>query len=144
MTGMEETAKNNNYAPLEARYKSEGERRIAAALHDYRVRFVYERVAPIMSEKGSYLVPDFYLPDLDTYIEFYGRAGNADYDRHTAAKTRVYERSGLRVVAVYPWDLCHRTWPKNLYAAVKTTSHRYGSIQVTRGIMNGYRRGRGY
>ena len=101
--------------PGEERLKSEGERRIARALTDYGLPYIYERRIPVPGQGGRrYLLPDFYLPTIDTCIEFYGRAGNVGYDERTTAKQRVYEQERLRVIALYPWDLCHRRWPQNL------------------------------
>ncbi len=102
------------------RFKSQGERLIAQTLDNYAIPFIYER--PITINDGDSrrtLYPDFYLTGFDIYIEYYGRAGNAAYDRRTNRKQAVYQTNGIRVIPIYPWDLC-QDWPANLMAALPT------------------------
>ena len=47
--------------------------------------------------------PDFYLPNFAIYIEYYGGAGQRDYDRGIDRKTGVYAANGLDVIPIYPW-----------------------------------------
>lgn len=96
------------------RYKSEGERRIAATLRQYHIPFVYEKRVSVEDHgRTRVLYPDFYLPGLDTYVEYYGRVGNEDYDRRSHRKQAAYQSNGFKVVDLYPWDLC-QNWPANL------------------------------
>lgn len=92
--------------------KSEGERRIAETLDRYGIRSVYEPRIPIRDDGVTrYVVPDFYLPDRGIYIEYYGRAGNAEYDKRTRWKESLYAANNVPVLALYPWSLC-QNWPK--------------------------------
>lgn len=96
------------------RFRSEGERRVAATLDRYGIPFVYEQSVTVNDNgKTRTLRPDFYLPHLGVYIEYYGRAGDADYDLRTSRKEAAYAANGIRVLPVYPWDLC-QDWPGSL------------------------------
>ncbi len=104
------------------RYRSEGERRIAATLEHYAVPFHYEQ--PVrMSVRGKTKTfrPDFYLPQFDLYIEYFGRVGNQHYDRRTAEKHAAYTANHLNYFALYPWDLI-QDWPNHLLDKLRTPS----------------------
>lgn len=96
------------------RFRSEGERRIGATLDQYGIPFVYEQKVPV-HDKGKVrtLRPDFYLPEFNLYIEYYGRVGNPDYDLRTQRKQEAYHANGIKVLPIYPWDLC-QDWPGHL------------------------------
>ena len=94
--------------------KSEGERRIAETLDQYGIPFIYEARLPLQVRGVTKTFrPDFYLPDLGVYIEYYGRAGNEEYDRRTSRKQAAYSASGVEVISIYPWNLC-QNWPTYL------------------------------
>jgi DNA helicase-4 len=92
--------------------KSIGERRIADYFERNNIRYVYEKEARtnalFFSSKISN--PDFYLPDYDVYVEYWGLV-NAD-DNHT--RTR-YVRS------------MKRKW----LSTTETTSSSYQYIHAT-------------
>ena len=95
-------------------FKSEGERRIASTLDKYGIFYIYERPVQVQTAGTvRYLRPDFYLPRYNVYIEYYGRAGNSEYDRRITKKQSLYTANGIRVISIYPWTLC-RNWPKYL------------------------------
>ena len=104
------------------RYRSEGERRIAATLEKYAVPFHYEQpVRMTVSGKTKTFRPDFYLPQFDLYIEYFGRVGNQNYDSRTAEKHAAYAASHLNYIALYPWDLV-QDWPNYLLDRLRTPS----------------------
>ncbi len=83
--------------------KSEGERQIASFLDKCGVRYMYE--APVVvTHHGKQRIwyPDFLLPDLSLYIEYFGLAGRPDYDLSIIEKMDAYANSGLQVIPVYP------------------------------------------
>jgi len=83
--------------------KSQGERRVAEFLDNYGIRYIYEKpVAILDGNKTKIWHPDFYLPDFGVYVEFYGLAGQPDYDRGIQRKTSLYSANGIDVVGVYP------------------------------------------
>ena len=87
------------------RYKSEGERKIAHFLGYNNIRYHYE--APVLinthDSKTRIWYPDFYLPEFKTYIEYYGLAGDPQYDLGIKKKELSYQKSGLDVISLYPW-----------------------------------------
>ena len=99
----------------ERAFRSEGERKVAAALGQYGIPYVYEQELPIRdSHRIRRLKPDFHLPTVNAYVEYFGRAGNDSYDRRTQQKMRLYTANRITVIPIYPWDLC-RSWPRPLY-----------------------------
>ena len=103
-------------------FRSEGERRIAATLNQYGIPFVYEKKVPVYDNgKIRTLRPDFYLPELNLYIEYYGRVGNQDYDLRTAKKQAAYAANNMNVIPLYPWDLLEN-WPNYLFDRLPTSS----------------------
>ena len=98
--------------------KSAGERTIATALDHYGIPFIYEPKLPILdSGRRRVFRPDFYLPNQDIYIEYFGRAGNDGYDLRSAEKMRLYEAHRYSLIPLYPWDLC-KGWPDGLLARI--------------------------
>ena len=99
--------------------KSTGERKIATALTQYGIPFTYEpKLAVQDGSRRRVFLPDFYLPTRNVYIEYFGRAGNDNYDRHSAEKMRLYQSNGHAVAALYPWDLCQK-WPGGLLERIR-------------------------
>jgi hypothetical protein len=88
------------------RYKSEGERKIADFLVCNNIRYQYE--APILinsyDSKARIWYPDFYLPEFKTYIEYYGIAGDPEYELGIKKKKLSYQKSGVDVISLYPWS----------------------------------------
>ena len=103
-----------------ARFKSEGERRIATTLHEYGIRYEYEQPLGVREKAALRTVyPDFFLPEFNLYIEYYGRVGNQHYDLRTAKKQAAYAANNLNVISLYPWDLIH-DWPNYLLDQLRT------------------------
>lgn len=104
----------NRASNQEQPYKSRGEYRLASLFSGYGIPFIYEpRISVADGTRKRTLVPDFYLPKAQAYVEYFGRAGSEEYDRRTTEKLRLYDQGGVNVVAVYPWDLA-RTKPNAL------------------------------
>ncbi len=101
-------------------FRSEGERRIATTLNAYGIGYEYERPV-VVDDQGitRTLYPDFFLPEFNLYIEYYGRVGNQDYDLRTAKKKAAYAANNLNVISLYPWDLLH-DWPNYLLDQLRT------------------------
>lgn len=89
------------------RFKSEGERRLAELLDSYDIRYRYEQGVLVEDKKKPKIWhPDFYLPEFGVYIEYFGLAGNQEYDLGIKRKKRIYSEMGLDVIPVYPWTFC--------------------------------------
>jgi len=120
------------------RFRSRGERHIAGTLDDYGIPFIYEqRVSVNDNGKIRILRPDFYLPEFNLYIEYYGRVGNQDYDIRTAIKKAAYAANNLHVISLYPWNLI-QDWPNYLFERLPippnhrplmSLSKRYAPVQ---------------
>lgn len=87
------------------KFKSQGERRIAYFLDDYSIKYLYEPAVLVNSADEKYRIwyPDFHLPEFGAYIEYYGLAGEENYDRGIKTKQSVYSKMGMEVISVYPW-----------------------------------------
>lgn len=143
-------------------FKSEGERRIGEFLDSYGIRYRYEQ-GVLVEDKGKPKIwhPDYFLPEFGIYLEYFGLAGEPDYDRGIKRKKKIYSEMGLEVISVYPWHFCD-DWRGYILDNIegiqnkrlKTFSEkRYGNprrplsySRVFRGKQMGYsaRGGRGY
>ncbi|MBU0628278.1 MAG: hypothetical protein KKC75_03755 [Nanoarchaeota archaeon] len=45
---------------------------------------------------------DWYLPDFDVYIEYWGLSGKESYDKRKDKKIRIYKNNGLKLISLYP------------------------------------------
>ena len=48
---------------------------------------------------------DFYLPDEDVYVEFWGMSGNEDYKKYKEWKRPLYQANGYKLISLIPDDL---------------------------------------
>lgn len=82
--------------------QSDGERRIAEWLTAHGVAYRYDAKFRIIGE--FQIRPDFYLPELDVYIEYWG-LDTPQYKMSMYKKQVLYQQEGKRLVSVYPEDL---------------------------------------
>lgn len=82
--------------------QSDGERRIAEWLAARRIAYRYDNRFRIV--KGYAIRPDFYLPEHDVYIEYWGMEGNLDYQIGMLEKRKLYQQAGKRLVSLHPAD----------------------------------------
>ena len=82
--------------------QSEGERRIAEWLTAHGLAYRYDSKFRIIAE--FQIRPDFYLPELDVYIEYWG-LDTPQYKMSMYKKQTLYQQEGKRLVSVYPEDL---------------------------------------
>ena len=91
--------------------KSNSERVIADYFSRRGIRYVYEQ--PAMGRWGFRKIsrPDFYLPDYNVYVEYWGLVNLPDnfarlrYEQSMRWKLVQYRRNGIRFVSLYPNDL---------------------------------------
>jgi hypothetical protein len=93
--------------------RSRAELRIADYFDRARVRYEYEREVRagfwIFTSKVS--CPDFYLPDHDLYVEYWGMLDVDDardrdrYERTMKYKMARYHQLGIKFISLYPRDL---------------------------------------
>jgi hypothetical protein len=82
--------------------QSEGERRIADWLTAHGLTYRYDAKFRIIAE--FQIRPDFYLPELDVYIEYWG-LDTPQYKMSMYKKQTLYQQEGKRLVSVYPQHL---------------------------------------
>jgi hypothetical protein len=81
--------------------QSDGERLIADWLSAHSIAYRYDERFRILS--GHAVRPDFYLPELDAYVEYWGM-DTADYKIGMLKKQQLYQQEGKRVISLYPAD----------------------------------------
>jgi hypothetical protein len=81
--------------------QSDGERLIADWLAAHNLAYRYDERYRILS--GHAVRPDFYLPELDLYIEYWG-LDTADYKIGMLKKQQLYQQEGKRLISLYPAD----------------------------------------
>ncbi len=81
--------------------QSEGERLIADWLSAHSIAFRYDERFRILS--GHAVRPDFYLPELDVYIEYWGM-DTADYKIGMLKKQQLYQQEGKLIISIHPPD----------------------------------------
>lgn len=82
--------------------QSQGERRIAEWLSAHNLAYRYDAKYRIIGE--FQIRPDFYLPELDVYIEYWGLS-TPQYKMSMYKKQTLYQQEGKRLISVYPKDL---------------------------------------
>ena len=82
--------------------QSQGERRIAEWLTAHGLAYRYDAKFRIIGE--FQIRPDFYLPELDVYIEYWG-LDTPQYKMSMYKKQLLYQQEGKRLVSVFPHDL---------------------------------------
>jgi hypothetical protein len=115
-----------------ANFKSEGERRIAYFLDANSIKYQYEQGILVNSndEKLRIWYPDFYLPEFGTYIEYYGLAGQKDYDQGIKVKQTAYSKIGMEVVSVYPWMFSENWQDYIMNELERSTIRKYKSLKA--------------
>lgn len=99
--------------------QSEGERRIADWLTTRGIAYRYDTKFRIIGE--FQIRPDFYLPELDVYVEYWG-LDTPQYKMSMYKKQMLYQQEGKRLVSVYPKDL------SALDALLSAKLKRYGFV----------------
>jgi len=82
--------------------QSKGERLIAEWLTAHGLSYRYDAKYRIIGE--FQIRPDFYLPEVDLYIEYWG-LDTPQYKMSMYKKQTLYQQEGKRLVSVYPKDL---------------------------------------
>lgn len=125
-------------------FKSWGEQQIAGVLDRYGIPYDYERpILVIDRSKERLWYPDFWLPDPSVAVEYYGLAGDPEYDHGIDRKAHVYAQNGIGMVPVYRQNL-GRSLPEHLMGGIeKIVAGRYQRFQNAyrcSGLRPGYSR----
>jgi DNA-directed RNA polymerase subunit RPC12/RpoP len=81
--------------------QSDGERLIADWFSMHGIAYRYDERFRILS--GHAIRPDFYLPELDVYVEYWGM-DTADYKIGMLKKQQLYQQEGKRLISIHPAD----------------------------------------
>lgn len=98
--------------------RSRGEARIADFLHRRGIAYSYE---PTISG----FRPDFYIPQWNLIIEYWGM-DNPEYNRRRATKTRAFRANGYALIGLdaKDWDRLEHELARKLYAFDRTIYQR--------------------
>lgn len=98
--------------------KSRGEKKIADYFYQNKIKYEYEKAAKtrglIFHEKIS--SPDFYLPDYNTYVEYWGlvdcrnECDRIKYVKAMRWKMAQYKKNKIKFVSIYPKNLRNFDW----------------------------------
>ena len=81
--------------------QSDGERLICEALAAEGITYRYDERFRILD--GYAIRPDFYLPEFDVYIEYWGM-DTADYKIGMLKKQQLYQQQGKKLISLHPAD----------------------------------------
>ncbi len=81
--------------------QSDGERIICEVLDAENIKYRYDERFRILD--GYAIRPDFYLPEFDVYIEYWGM-DTADYKIGMFKKQQLYQQQGKKLISLYPDD----------------------------------------
>ena len=93
--------------------RSRSEQRIADYFAQNGIRYFYEWGAQTdaLIFKRTFAHPDFYLPDYNIYVEFWGLAKvSKKYRRTMRFKMREYRKNKIRYISLYPDNLDNLDW----------------------------------
>ncbi len=100
--------------------QSAGELKIADWLTARKIKYRYDERIRIID--GYAIRPDFYLPEFDVYIEYWGM-DTIDYKIGMLKKLKLYQLQGKKLISLYPED------KNNLDIILKSKLSKY--IQLT-------------
>jgi len=93
--------------------KSRAEKQIADYFATSGIRYAYEWGAQTNAIifKRTFAHPDFYLPDYNVYVEYWGLLGaSKEYERIMKWKMAQYHRNNIRFISLYHDNLRNLDW----------------------------------
>lgn len=78
--------------------RTRSEKRIADFLYKQGIVFEYEKE---LMFNGRRYIPDFYLPEMSLYIEFFGWGHIPNYQNKVEEKMRVYKENGIDCIYLF-------------------------------------------
>jgi hypothetical protein len=93
--------------------KSRAEQRIADYFTKKGIRYVYEKGAQTnaLILKRTFAHPDFYLPDYNVYVEYWGLVSTSrEYQRNMKWKMAQYHKNGIKFISIYPKNMENLDW----------------------------------
>lgn len=93
--------------------KSRAEQRIADYFTRNGIRYVYEKGAQTdaLIFKQTFAHPDFYLPDYNVYVEYWGLVDKSrEYQRNMKWKMAQYHKNRIKFISIYPRNMENLDW----------------------------------
>lgn len=98
--------------------RSIGEQKIAHYFRRNKIRYVYEKELRKEGIFTNYRIgrPDFYLPDYDVYVEYWGLVDADDdytrkqYVRNMKRKMARYYENNIKFISIYPRNMDNLDW----------------------------------
>jgi len=84
--------------------QSQGEKRIGDWLAKNAIAYEYDERMIVAGD--TRIRPDFYLPEFDLYIEYWGM-DTPEYVENMRHKRILYKREGKKLISLYPKDLAN-------------------------------------
>lgn len=84
------------------RVKSQGELLIDNWLFNNKILHAY---GYYVQKAGEAHACDFYIPQHDIYVEYWGMIGNPKYDESRKSRLRFYQANHLKLLQIFPRDL---------------------------------------
>ena len=91
--------------------KSHAEKTLADYFTSKGIRYQYEP-----GIRGIYADPDFYLPDYNVYVEYWGLLDADDprtrnkYEKSMKRKMAIYHKHHIKFISIYPKNLRNLDW----------------------------------
>lgn len=104
--------------------KSKSERDIDNYLFEHKIAHAYEKALVI---NGEVFHPDFYLPELDVYLEHWGYdESNLEYTKRKEYKIPKYKEKGITLISTYEKDM------KDVDTSldIKLTNYKKGKVNL--------------
>lgn len=84
-------------------FKSNKEIFIASYLDKKKIKYIYEKELKLGKDK---IHPDFFLPEFDVYVEYWGKwPGDFDYRKECNYKRKMFEKYDINLLELYPDNL---------------------------------------
>jgi hypothetical protein len=93
--------------------KSKAEKQVADYFTDNGIRYLYEWKAQTnaLIFKQTFAHPDFYLPDYNVYVEYWGLLGaSKEYERVMKWKMAQYHKNKIKFISLYQNNLQNLDW----------------------------------
>jgi hypothetical protein len=105
-------------APNEGNYDSNSEKKVGDYFRRRNIKFHVHPILKFPSKiwifdnhfKKVKLKPDFYLPEYDIYVEYWGMMDNEEYKERFKRKMKIYQENDIKVISLYEKNLANLDW----------------------------------
>ena len=114
------------------KFKSKGERNIAYLLDFNSIKYIYEPPVLVNLDDGKSRIwyPDFFLPEFQNYIEYFGLVDQKEYAKGAAFKMDIYRKMGMDVIPITP-KLFKGDWQGYIMRTIdRSIKNRYRNLMT--------------